>query len=178
MAVAKAFLGYIEQRDLRIMRRLHRWHAPRSIRIVMLLMSRLGNGWVWYSLGVLVLICGGQEKYHAFLAGALAALVCILVFQRLKPLSRRRRPYEIEPHCWAVITPPDRFSFPSGHAMTSFAIAVAVGSFYPQSQPCLLAIAGLIAVSRIILGMHFLTDVVVGAMLGAFIGYLSVWCFL
>lgn len=178
MAVAKVVLGYIEQRDLRIMRRLHRWRAPRPIRISMLLMSRLGNGWLWYSLGVFILIWGGQDRYRAFFAGVLSALVAILVFQRVKPLSRRRRPCEIEPHCWAMITPPDRFSFPSGHAMTSFAIAVAVGSFYPQYQPGLLAIAVLIATSRIVVGMHFLTDIIVGAMMGALIGYLSVWCFL
>jgi undecaprenyl-diphosphatase len=178
MAVARALLGYIEQRDLGLMRRLHRWRAPRSIRISMLLMSRLGNGWLWYSLGIFVLICGGQARYRAFFAGALSALVAILIFQRVKPLSRRRRPCEIEPHCWAVISPPDRFSFPSGHAMTSFAIAVAVGTFYPQCQPCLLAVAALIAVSRIIVGMHFLTDIVVGALMGALIGYLSAGLFL
>ncbi len=178
MAVARALLGYIEQRDLRLMRRLHRWRAPRAIRILMLIMSRLGNGWLWYSLGIFILICGGQNRYRAFFAGALAALVAILIFQRVKPLSRRRRPCEIEPHCWAVISPPDRFSFPSGHAMTSFAIAVAVGCFYPQCQPCLLAVAALIAVSRIIVGMHFLTDIIVGASMGALIGYLSVWVFL
>lgn len=57
--------------------------------------------------------------------------------------------------------------------MTSFAIAVAVGSFYPQCQPCLVAVAALIAISRIILGMHFLADVIVGALLGALIAYLS-----
>lgn len=178
MAVAKAVLGYIAQRDLRIMRRLHRWRAPRPIRVSMLLMSRLGNGWVWYSLGIIILLCGGQDRYRAFFASAVAALVCILLFQCVKPLSRRRRPCEIEPHCWAVLAPPDRFSFPSGHAMTSFAIAVTVGGFYPQCQPCLLAIAALIAVSRIIVGMHFLTDIIVGAMIGAFIGYVSVLCFL
>lgn len=175
MAVARSVLGYIEQRDLRLMRRLHRWRAPRSIRISMLLMSRLGNGWLWYSLGIFILFCGGQNRYHAFFAGALSALVAILIFQRVKPLSRRRRPCEIEPHCWAVISPPDRFSFPSGHAMTSFAIAVAVGSFYPQCQPSLIALAALIAASRIIVGMHFLTDIVVGALMGALIGYLSFW---
>jgi undecaprenyl-diphosphatase len=178
MAVARGVLGYIEQRDLRLMRRLHRWRAPRPIRIFMLMMSRLGNGWLWYSLGILVLICGGHDRYRAFFAGMLSALVAILIFQRVKPLSRRRRPCEIEPHCWAVISPPDRFSFPSGHAMTSFAIAVAVGSFYPQYQPCLLAVAASIALSRIIVGMHFLTDVVVGGMMGALIGYLAFWLFL
>ena len=178
MAVARAVWGYIEQRDLRLMRRLHRWRPPRSIRIFMLAMSRLGNGWLWYSLGIFILIGGGQNRYRAFFAGAFGALVAILIFQRVKPLSHRRRPCEIEPHCWAVLSPPDRFSFPSGHAMTSFAIAVAVGSFYPQCQPSLLAVAAMIAVSRIIVGMHFLTDIVVGAMMGALIGYLSVWLFL
>jgi undecaprenyl-diphosphatase len=178
MAITRAFLGYIEQRDLRLMRRLHRWRAPRVIRVFMLMMSRLGNGWLWYSLGIFILICGGQNRYRAFFAGALAALVAILIFQRVKPLSRRRRPCEIEPHCWAAIAPPDRFSFPSGHAMTSFAIAVAVGSFYPQCQPCLLTVAALIAVSRVIVGMHFLTDIVAGAAMGTLIGYLSVGLFL
>jgi undecaprenyl-diphosphatase len=143
----------------------------------MLVMSRLGNGWLWYSLGIFILICGGQDRYRAFFAGILSALVAILIFQAVKPVSRRRRPCEIEPHCWAVISPPDRFSFPSGHAMTSFAIAVAVGGFYPQYQPGLLAVAALIAASRIVVGMHFLTDVVVGALMGALIGYLSIWLF-
>ena len=92
MAVARAVLGYIEQRDLRLMRRLHRWRAPRPIRILMLLMSRLGNGWLWYSLGIFILVCGGQNRYRAFFAGALASLIAILIFQSVKPLSRRRRP--------------------------------------------------------------------------------------
>src|SRR5260370_4275359 len=161
MAVARALLGYIEQRDLRLMRRLHRWRGPRPIRILMLIMSRLGNGWLWYSLGIFILICGGQNRYHAFFAGMLSALVAILIFRRVKPLSNRRRPCEIEPHCWAVISPPDRFSFPSGHAMTSFAIAVSVGMFYPQCQPCLLAVAALISVYPIIVGMPFLNRLVV-----------------
>jgi len=178
MAVAKALWVYIEQRDLRLMRLLHRWRAPRPIRVLMLMMSRLGNGWLWYSLGVFILICGGGDRYRAFFAGALSALLAILIFQRVKPLSRRRRPCEIEPHCWAVITPPDRFSFPSGHAMTSFGIAIAVGSFYPQYQPGLLGIAALIAISRIVLGMHFLTDIVVGALLGTLIGYLCFCLFI
>jgi undecaprenyl-diphosphatase len=178
MAVARAVWGFIEQRDLQLMRRLHRWRAPRPIRILMLMMTRLGNGWLWYSLGIFVLVGGGQNRYRAFFAGALSALTAILIFQRVKPLSHRRRPCEIEPHCWAAISPPDRFSFPSGHAMTSFAIAIAVGSFYPQCQPCLLAVAAMIAVSRIIVGMHFLTDIIAGALIGALIGYLSVWLFL
>jgi len=173
MAVSKGLWGYIEQRDLRLMRRLHRWRAPRWIRLLVILSSRLGDGLIWYVLGVFILFFGGQRRLDAFASGLTAALVAILVFRRLKIISRRPRPCHIEPHCWAVLTPPDQFSFPSGHTMTSFAIAISIGSFYPQYQPGLLAMAATIALSRIILGMHFLTDVLAGALLGIGIGYAS-----
>ena len=90
----------------------------------------------------------------------------ILLFRALKHASRRKRPCEIEPHCWASILPPDKYSFPSGHSITAFAVAMSIGLFYPQLQGCLLATAFLIAGSRIILGMHFLSDVLAGSVLG------------
>jgi undecaprenyl-diphosphatase len=88
------------------------------------------------------------------------------VFLLLKNVSGRKRPCEIEPHCWATLLPPDRFSFPSGHTITAFSVAVALGSFYPVLLPILLLCALCIAASRILLGMHFLSDVVVGALIG------------
>jgi undecaprenyl-diphosphatase len=72
-----------------------------------------------------------------------------------------------------LVLPPDRYSFPSGHSITSFAIALSVGMFYPDLQIVLLAVALLIASSRIILGMHFLSDVLAGSAIGIFLGYCS-----
>ncbi|MGB8592022.1 MAG: phosphatase PAP2 family protein, partial [Candidatus Acidiferrales bacterium] len=60
---------------------------------------------------------------------------------------------------------------PSGHAITAFAIAVSLGLFYPQLQDILLFTAVCIAGSRIILGMHFLSDVIAGSAIGAALGY-------
>ena len=170
MAVARTVWDFFERRDLRLMRRVNRWKAPRFIRIWMILMTRLGDGLLWYALALGVLLCGGPRKLHALLAGAAAAFACILLFKRIKKLSRRKRPCQIEPHCWSLITPPDQFSFPSGHTMTAFAIAVSVGTFYPEFQAALVFAAVTIAISRIILGMHFLTDVLVGMLLGIGIG--------
>jgi undecaprenyl-diphosphatase len=175
MAVTKTVWGYIEQKDMRLMRRMNRWRPPRWVRLWMLLMSRLGDGLLWYVLGIMLLCFGGLQGFHAFLAGMLAALSAIALFSKIKPLSRRKRPYQVEPHCWAFITPPDRFSFPSGHAMTSFAIAASVSHFYPELQLCLLFSAASVAASRIVLGMHFLTDVIVGAAIGAGLGFFSLW---
>ncbi len=175
MAVTKTVWGFIEQKDMGLMRRMNRWRPPRWVRLWMLLVSRLGDGLLWYVLGLLLLCFGGQQGFHAFVAGAVASIAAIALFSKIKPLSRRRRPFQIEPHCWAIITPPDKFSFPSGHAMTSFAIAASVSHFYPDLQVCLLFSAVSVAASRIVLGMHFLTDVVVGALIGAGLGLLSVW---
>jgi undecaprenyl-diphosphatase len=107
----------------------------------------------------------------AFAASASAEAATIVVFPLLKKASKRKRPCQLESHCWAKILPPDQFSFPSGHAMSAFAIAVPLCIFYPELQAALLALSVSIAVSRVILGMHFVSDVVVGSLLGAGLGY-------
>lgn len=76
-----------------------------------------------------------------------------------------------------MITPQDRFSFPSGHSMTAFAITVSVGHFYSDLELLLLVLALSIAASRIILGMHYLTDVVAGAAIGIGLGLASLSLF-
>jgi undecaprenyl-diphosphatase len=177
MNMAKTLRGFLEQGDMRLMRRVHRWRPPRWLRLWTLLVTRLGDGWVWYALGLIILLFGGERRYAAVASGMIAALAGILVFQKLKNVSKRPRPCQVEPHCWALISPPDRYSFPSGHSMTSFGIAVSVGHFYPELTIILLLMALSIAVSRIILGMHFLTDVIAGSAIGIGLGYATLFLF-
>jgi len=110
----------------------------------------------------------------AVASGALAAGSGIALFLRLKRAARRRRPVAIEPHCWATLLPPDQFSFPSGHTITAFAVAVSLSLFYPTLAIGLLFCAASVAVSRILLGMHFLSDVLAGAAIGSLLAYGSV----
>jgi undecaprenyl-diphosphatase len=79
----------------------------------------------------------------------------------------------VEPHCWAQLLPPDQFSFPSGHTITAFAVAVSLGGFYPEMLPGLFFCAASVAASRVVLGMHFLSDVLAGAAIGATLGALA-----
>ena len=141
MTVAKAVWNQIQSNDHRLMRRVHRWRAPRWFRILMIVATRGGDGWFWYALAAILLFYGGPHRFAAMGAGVAAAFVGILLFRALKHASRRKRPCEIEPHCWASILPPDKYSFPSGHSITAFAIALSIGLFYPQLQGCLLVIA-------------------------------------
>src|SRR5207245_3178946 len=109
---------------------------------------------------------GGPQRYSATAAAWTAAVIGIFVFKALKRLSQRPRPCQIEPHCWSKVLPPDQFSFPSGHTMTAFSIALVISYFYPSLEGVLLFLALNIAVSRIVLGMHFLSDVLAGIVLG------------
>jgi undecaprenyl-diphosphatase len=173
MTFAKSVRGFLEHNDTRIMKRLHRWRPPRWLRLWTILITRLGDGWLWYALGLIVLFFGGEKRYPAFGAGFMASMAGILVFRQLKLVSKRPRPCQVEPHCWAMITARDRFSFPSGHSMTAFSILVSVGHFYPELQLLFLVLALSIAASRIILGMHYLTDVAAGAAIGLGLGLAS-----
>ena len=177
MAVARSLRGYIERRDQRLMRRTNRWRAPRWVRIWMIGATRLGDGWIWYGLGILLFIYGGPQRFSAVCAAGSAAVVGIFVFKGLKRLSQRPRPCQIEPHCWSKVLPPDQFSFPSGHTMTAFSIALVVSYFYPSLEGVLFFLALSIAVSRIVLGMHFLSDVLAGVVLGVALGCASVTAF-
>lgn len=171
MTVTRAVWGYIDDRDRRIMRRVHRWRAPRWIRVWMVSSTRCGDGWLWYALGAILMIYGGPERFAAVGSAALAVAVGIFLFKVLKKASHRPRPCQIEAHCWSAVLPPDQFSFPSGHSITAFAIAMCIGLFYPQLQDALLFIAVCIAISRVILGMHFVSDVIVGSAIGSALGY-------
>jgi len=177
MAVGKHVWGYIENRDHRVMRRMNNWPAPRWIRFWMLAATRMGDGWLWYSLGAILLAVGGSRGYTAVGAAGSAAILGIFVFKALKRLSRRPRPCQLQPHCWATILPPDQFSFPSGHTMTAFSIAMVVSYFYPTLQWPLYFLAVSIGLSRIVLGMHFLSDVLAGAILGSALGVASIVAF-
>ena len=65
MAVARNLWGYIDRRDHRLMRRMNRWRAPRWFRIWMIAATRMGDGWIWYGLGLMLLAYGGPQRFSA-----------------------------------------------------------------------------------------------------------------
>ena len=111
---------------------------------------------------------GSFPRATACAAGgaALAALVAGLV----KELVDRLRPAFADPTFAAATTTPNTPSFPSGHATTAFAAAAAIGVFHPRLRVPLFALAGLVGLSRVYLGVHYGLDVLAGAALGVVIG--------
>jgi undecaprenyl-diphosphatase len=99
-----------------------------------------------------------------------AALLASGVFMALKRRFRRPRPCDAAPHPFFDVHPPDAFSFPSGHTMNAFAIGAVLALHFPALLPALAFLAGSIAVSRVVLGLHYPSDVGVGAVLGTLLG--------
>ena len=174
-SVSRHLLSYISGRDHRLMQRLNGWRPPRWMRIWMVLASRVGDGWLWYGIGLILLFFGGPNRFRAVGAAAISEALSVTIFLRLKKLAGRKRPCAIGQNCWSTLLPPDQFSFPSGHSMTAFSVVVPLLLFYPSLTAGLLFCAFSIALSRIMLGLHFLSDVLVGSALGAVIGY-TVYC--
>jgi undecaprenyl-diphosphatase len=170
-ALAKAMFRFIARRDHGLMLRVNNWHAPNWVRAWMIWATRGGDGWLWYAVTLAILFFGGEERWAAAAAAWTAAGAGCGVFLLLKRRTCRKRPCAIAEHCWAQLLPPDQFSFPSGHSITAFAIAVSLSLFYPSLLTILLFCAASIALSRIVLGMHFLSDVVAGCVIGAGLGY-------
>ena len=72
MTVAKAVWNQIQSNDHRLMRRVHRWRAPRWFRILMIVATRGGDGWLWYALGLILVVYGGEHRFAAIGAAASA----------------------------------------------------------------------------------------------------------
>jgi undecaprenyl-diphosphatase len=177
VVTAQTMLEYIAHRDHRLMRCVNNWRAPRWIRLWMICATRGGDGWLWYLMILAIALFGGPERWAAVAAAGTAAGAGSILFLAIKRKTGRKRPCAIASHCWANLLPPDQFSFPSGHSITAFAVAVPLLQFYPSLTVGLLFCAASIALSRIMLGMHFLSDVLVGSGVGAVLGYAAYWLY-
>jgi len=93
------FVRILESGDRKVMLKVNGWRAPRWIRVWMLCATRGGDGWLWYTLGAVILAFGGAARFYALMAAILAVTAGIALFLWLKTRIRRRRPCAIAPHC-------------------------------------------------------------------------------
>src|SRR5579864_320693 len=127
----RSTVRWLETRDHHLMHKVNGWRPPRWMRLWMTAATRGGDGWLWYAMGLVVALFGGPERFAALGAAALASGAGIALFLKLKKSCGRKRPCALEPPSWTTLLPPDQFSFPSGHTITAFAVAISLGAFYP-----------------------------------------------
>jgi len=135
--------------------------------------SNTGNGDLY------LLLVGLLYWSHGIQNDFLQTILLAFVIERpiyfvLKNGFRRNRPAAALKNFHSFIKPSDKFSFPSGHTSAAFVMATILSHFSPSLLVPLYCWAGLVGFSRVALGVHFPTDILVGATMGVTIGLFSI----
>lgn len=150
------------------------WLTP-----LMRTVTTLGEfGMIWILISF-VLLCFKRTR-KAGAAGIVGLLFSLLLNNvLLKNLVARTRPYEVIAGLQLLGAKATDLSFPSGHAGSSFACAVAVCRMLPEKmfrwRWLLIAFAVLMSISRLYIGIHYPSDVIAGIVFGTFCGFAAAW---
>jgi undecaprenyl-diphosphatase len=153
--------------DRRWARRLNAAASSHTLRGLLRLASRLGDGVFWYAVMFALFatlgIPGAIIAARMFVTGAIG----LFVYKLLKSRTTRPRPYEVLGDVQPGIDPLDAFSFPSGHTLHAVAFTMVATCYVPALAWVLVPFTVLVALSRIVLGLHYPSDVLAGAAIGA-----------
>ena len=134
--------------------------------------TSLGNAGVLFILAAVALLCFRSTRRAGASAGVGMLLGLLITNLTIKPLVSRPRPWVVLEGLANLATSSDPNSFPSGHSCAAFAFAVAVALTAPRRW---MKAAALMAFSRLYVAVHFPSDVLAGAAIGAVCGLLGAW---
>ena len=160
-------LARIDAAEYGICRRLNRGASNGSLRTIFRVASRLGDGVIWYAMLALLPLLYGRVAIRPVVIMAITGVVGVLLYKVLKKVCVRERPFITHSSISLAMPPLDRYSFPSGHTLHAVAFAWQAIAAFPELSSVLVPLASLIAASRVVLGLHYPTDVLAGAAIGA-----------
>lgn len=153
----------------------NRWGARKAIATLFRAVSRAGDGVFWYSLMATLAVLGGSRGAQAALHMAVVGIVALLLYRSLKKHTRRPRPFRAHQGIVAHIPPLDEYSFPSGHTLHAVSFSLVAIAYFPVLAVLLVPFTLMVAASRVILGLHFPSDVLAAAVIGSGLASVSLW---
>ncbi len=135
-------------------------------RAVAVLGAHLGDGPLWFGIAFIAFWLGGEATRCFVLLAAVAAIISVGLTTALKLLIKRKRPREATGF---YSTRYDRYSFPSGHATRVACLAVIFSHQFPHWAAVFYAVALFVALCRIALGIHYISDILVGLAIGSLV---------
>ena len=160
------YLGWAQSLDSRLCVKVSHTGQYRFIRNIFRAVSRMGDGMFWYILMLVIAVTQGQSGLYVCLHMLTAGLTGTLVYKWLKHRTSRPRPFQVRQDVLLSGTPLDYFSFPSGHTLHAMAFGMVAVQHYPQLFPIVYPFVVLVGMSRVVLGLHYPSDVLVCAAIG------------
>ena len=155
--------------------RTNGWCARRSVRALFALASKLGDGWAWYALMLGMIVVDGRAGLFAAAHLGAVGLFTLALYKLLKHWTKRPRPFASDARIHAWVAPLDEFSFPSGHTLHAVAFTLVSLAYYPMLAWVLVPFASTVAVSRVVLGLHYPSDVLAATAIGTSIAAAALW---
>lgn len=167
------YLHWMHRMDSSLCIRINRTSQNRWVRRFFRLVSRLGDGLFWYAVMLGILLGQGNAGLWPCVHMALVGLCGAAIYKWLKEKTLRPRPYEVHQDVWLTGIPLDRFSFPSGHTLHAAAFTAVALAYYPMLAWLLVPFAVMVGMSRVVLGLHYPSDVLAGAAIGLSLAAIS-----
>lgn len=174
MTTIKA-LQTLHSLDVATFTRIVQWNTRRSLCRMARLVSTSADGWFYLLIPLLLGLLWPEIIWPLTATLVTGLAIEQLSYYLLKNSFKRNRPPNVIPGFQSVITASDEFSFPSGHTSAAFLVATVLVLLLPLNVAGYLYVwASLVALSRVVLGVHFPLDTVAGALLGSSIGWWAV----
>ena len=154
--------------------RANRWCERGPVFALFACVSRLGDGVFWYLLMAALIVVDGWHGLHAGVHMAATGAVALTLYRSLKRQTRRPRPFPADARIRAWVAPLDEYSFPSGHTLHAVAFSSVAVWHYPVLAWMLVPFASAVAASRVVLGLHYPSDVLAALAIGAALSLLSI----
>ena len=174
MSVQTVFLR-VDQAERRVCLFANAAARQHVVRKLFQAVSRLGDGVFWYTLMAVLPFAFGFDGLLTSAQMLAAGLVGLALYKLLKHSLVRERPFIGLLGIECAMPPLDRYSFPSGHTLHAVLFTCIAVTHFPALGVVLIPFALLVAASRVILGLHYPTDVAAGAALGATLAMMSEW---
>ncbi len=165
-------LRALQSLDLHACQRMNHASSHDLVRWFFAAVSRLGDGVIWYALMLALPFAFGLEGLETSLRMAVAGIFGLWVYKAIKGRTTRLRPFMVHPTILARVRPLDMYSFPSGHTLQAVSFTTVACVHLPALAWALVPFTVLVGLSRPVLGLHFPSDVVVGAAFGWIIAML------
>src|SRR5262245_9211564 len=148
---------------------LNRISRPPIVNRFFILISWLGDGKAWYALILTLPLVYGGNGFMTSLSMVKVAIMNLVLYKIIKQITDRPRPCAISASITRGTVPPDQYSFPSGHTMHAVAFSMIATADHAELAWVLIPLSCLIAMSRVILGLHYPTDVLAGGVIGGYV---------